>query len=149
MRYRPSPDDADRHELTNRHSHGPGQRLFPEGARRTLRARGEFDPALHGTEEQAPLTVGSTWKYLPRGELLARYYRHPSRVHDAVLATATWAQVAAATGTREAAARQAYREWADRQHALWQHCEGRFGLSDAERADAVHRAAEPDPEAGQ
>jgi hypothetical protein len=116
-------------------------------ARAMLRARGEFDPALHGTEEQAPLTVEEHLEILAAGELLARYYRHPSRVHAAVLATATWAQVAAATGTSEPAARQAYREWADRQHALWQHREGRFGLSDAEHADAVRRAAEPDPEA--
>jgi hypothetical protein len=118
-------------------------------ARTTLEARGDYDPARHGTEEPEPLTTDEHLEVLAVGELLARYYRHPARIHDAVLAGATWPQVAAAIGTSEPAARQAYRDWADRLHSLWQHDQGRLGLADAEHADAVRRAAEPDPEAGQ
>ena len=64
-------------------------------------------------------------------------------MHYAVLAGASWLQVAAATGSDEAAARQAYREWADGQHRLYVDYEGRFGMDAAGHAAALRRAAEP------
>jgi hypothetical protein len=77
------------------------------------------------------------------GEVLARYYRHPTFVHQAVLAGATWPQVARAHGTDEAKARQVYRDWADGQHRLYLDYEGQFGMSPADHAAAISRAAEP------
>lgn len=118
-------------------------------SRAALEARGEYDPVQHGTREPEPLTAAEHLEVLALGEMLARYYRHPSRVHDAVEAGATWAQVAAARGSDEARARREYREWADGQHSLWQHYGGRLGINDAEHADAMRRAAGPDREAGQ
>lgn len=112
-----------------------------------LKSRGDFDPARHA--EQEPLNTSEHLEVLALAEVLARRYRHPARVHDAVQAGATWAQIAAATGTAEPAARQAYREWADRQNWLWRQYQGHFGLNDADHAQATRRAAEPDPEAGQ
>ena len=38
---------------------------------------------------------------------MARYYRHPAHAHRALLAGATWAQVAAATGRDEGCRRYA------------------------------------------
>ena len=114
----------------------------------TLRARGTYDPERHGDADRyAPLTAGEHLEILAAGELLARHYRHPAHVHQAVLAGASWPQVAAATGADEAAARQAYREWADGQHQLHVDYDGNFGLDAAAHAAALRRAAEPEPEA--
>ena len=44
--------------------------------------------------------------------------------------------------------RQAYREWADGQHRLYAGYQGKFGMDDAEHADAISRASEPQAEAG-
>ena len=63
-------------------------------------------------------------------------------MHYAVLAGASWPQVAAATGSDEATARQAYREWADGQHRLHADYEGKFGLDAVEHAAALRRTAE-------
>jgi hypothetical protein len=52
------------------------------------------------------------------GEVLARYYRHPSMVDQAVKAGGGWEQIGAARGTSAEQARQDYREWADGQHNL-------------------------------
>jgi hypothetical protein len=110
----------------------------------TLRARGTYDPQRHGdAAKYPPLTTEEHLEVLAAGEMLARRYRHPALVHYAVLAGASWPQVAAATGSDEAAARQAYREWADSQHRLYTDYEGKFGMNAAEHADALHRAAEP------
>jgi hypothetical protein len=115
-----------------------------------LKARGEYDPAKYGPEgKYEPLTVADRLELIATGEVLARYYRHAVQIHHAVEAGATWAQVAAATGSDEDRARQDYREWADGQHMLWQHYEGRFGMDDAEHAVAMRKAAEPGREAGQ
>ena len=75
---------------------------------------------------------------LALGERIARYYRHPSQVDQAVRTGATWEQIAAATGITEARARAAYREWADGQHRL--HADMGIGLDDAEYAAALERA---------
>jgi hypothetical protein len=109
----------------------------------TLRARGTYDPEQHGdADKYPPLTAEEHLEVLAAGELLARHYRHPALVHYAVLAGASWLQVAAATGSDEAAARQAYREWADGQHRLYTDYEGNFGMNAAAHAAALRRAAE-------
>ena len=72
---------------------------------------------------------------LALGERIARYYRHPSQVDMAVRAGASWAQIAAATGTTEVAARAAYREWAEGQHKY-------ASMDDAEYAAALERAGD-------
>ena len=118
-------------------------------AETALKARGEYDPAKLGPQgKYQPLTVADRLELLATGEVLARYYRHPVHVDYAVDAGATWTQIAAATGSDEARARQDYREWADGQHKLWQRCEGKLGMDAAEHAEAVRRAAAPDREAG-
>jgi hypothetical protein len=115
----------------------------------TLQARGSYDPQRHGDPKEClPLTAGEHLEILAAGELLARHYRHPAQVHRAVLAGASWPQIAAATGTGEAAARQAYRQWAKGQHRLYADFDGDFGMGPAEYAAALRRAAEPaEPEA--
>jgi hypothetical protein len=115
----------------------------------TLQARGTYDPQRHGDADRyPPLTADEHLEILAAGELLARHYRHPALVHYAVIADATWPQIAAATGSDEAAARHAYRKWADGQRRLHIDYEGEFGLNAAEHSAALHRAAEPEPEAG-
>lgn len=84
---------------------------------------------------------------LANGEAVARVYRHPHQVDQAVRAGATWEQIAQATGSAEADARQAYRDFAEGQHRLWVHYEGKFGMPDDEYAAALARAAEPQMEA--
>jgi hypothetical protein len=116
-----------------------------------LQACGTYDPQQHGDASKCqPLTATEHLEVLAAGEMLARYYRHPAHVHQAVLAGASWPQVAAATGADEAQARQAYRDWADAQHRLYACYQGKFGLDDAQHAAAINRAAEPEiePEAG-
>lgn len=113
-----------------------------------LKARGEYDPARHSAEQHEPLTASEHLEVLAAGEVLARYYRHPCQIHTAVLAGATWTQIAAARGTDEARGRQDYREWADGQHTLWQHYEGKLGMDDAEYGAALDRASSADREAG-
>jgi hypothetical protein len=115
----------------------------------TLKARGEYDPARHSdAAKYPPLSVDEHLELLARGEVLARHYRHPAQVHHAVEAGATWLQIAAARGTSEEQARKDYREWADGQHMLWDHYEGKFGMPEAEHAAAIARAA-AGKEAGQ
>jgi hypothetical protein len=114
----------------------------------TLKARGEYDPQKYGPEGRySPLTATEHLELLAAGEVLARYYRHPSRIHEAATAGATWQQIADATGTTPGRARQAYREWADGQHRVWQQYEGRFGMDEADHAAALERASGPDAEA--
>ena len=113
----------------------------------TLKARGTYDPHKHGDAgKYQPLTAEEHLEILAAGEMLARYYRHPAFLHQAVKAGASWARVAAAAGADEAQVRQAYREWADGQHRLYADYEGKFGMSAAEHAAAVSRAAEPPAE---
>ena len=65
---------------------------------------------------------------------MARVYRHPYQVHQALEAGATWEQIAMAAGIDEAAARAEYREFAEGQHRLWTGelggGAGRFGMDD-------------------
>jgi hypothetical protein len=118
-------------------------------AHATLKARGTYDPQLHGdADKYQPLTAEEHLEILAAGEMLARYYRHPALVHQAVTASASWSQIAEATGSDEATVRQAYREWADGQHRLYAAYQGKFGMDDAEHAAAISRACEPQAEAG-
>jgi hypothetical protein len=96
----------------------------------TLKARGEYDPARHGDAgEYEPLTTDERLEILAAGEVLARYYRHPSFVDEALSGGATWEQVADASGTSPELARQDYRSWAAGQHHLWTRYEGKFGMT--------------------
>ena len=74
---------------------------------------------------------------------MARVYRHPYQVHQALEAGATWEQIAEATGTDEARSRQEYRKFAEGQHRLWTGglggSAGRFGMNDAGYAAAIAR----------
>jgi hypothetical protein len=110
------------------------------------KARGTYEPGQYVNEEKyPPLTVAEYLEMLALGEVIARYYRHPSQVHEAVKAGATWDQISAATGTTAGAARYAYREWAEGQHRL--HADIGLGLDDAEHAAAIEAAGEPVPAA--
>jgi hypothetical protein len=111
----------------------------------TLKARGEYEPARHGTDDPGPLTLRERLEVLANGEVVARVHRHPYQVHHALEAGATWEQIAEATGSDEAKARHAYRELAAGQNRLWHHYrDGKFGMDDAEYAAARARAAEPE-----
>jgi hypothetical protein len=106
-----------------------------------LKAKGNYDPAQHPDPAQyPPLSVAEHLELLALGEHIARYYRHPSNVDEAVKAGATWQQIAAATDVTEDEARGAYRQWAERQHWLSGQYAGKFGMSDAEYAAALKRA---------
>lgn len=111
-----------------------------------LRERGEFEPANPGHQLSAAKPPLSAAEYLERiaiGEALARYYRHPSMVHDAVQAGAGWEQIGAARGISAAQARAEYRQWAIGQHALHMDT-GRWGLDAGQYAAAMARAGDPD-----
>jgi hypothetical protein len=109
----------------------------------TLKARDAYDPARHAdSRKYQPLTVAEHLDVLALGEVLARHYRHPAYVDQAVKAGASWSQIAEAIGSDELQARQQYREWADSQHDLYVHYEGKFGIDDAEHAAAIKRASE-------
>jgi hypothetical protein len=118
-------------------------------AHTTLKTRGTYDPQRHGdADKYQPLTAEEHLEILAAGEMLARYYRHPALVHQAVTAGASWPQIAEATGSDEAQVRRGYREWADGQHRLHGDYQGKFGMDDAEHAAAISRACEPQAEAG-
>jgi hypothetical protein len=108
----------------------------------TLQARGErtggrsLDPA-----DYPPLTAAEHLELLALGERLARHYRHPAMVHHAVLAGATWEQVAAATGGDPEEARLAYQDWAAGQRQLRRDFPGgSAGLGDEEYGAAMRAA---------
>ena len=94
---------------------------------------------LHGGGE--PLTLAEYLEAVATGERLAVHYRDRGRVHGALLAGATWAQIADATAaTTEALARRDYREWAAGEHNTWVKSGHQFGLDEAEYAAAIARA---------
>jgi len=109
-------------------------------ARAALQARGEWTAdreRLIGPAKYPPLELAERLELIALGEHIALYYRHPSQIDRAVRAGATWDLIAAATGTTAGAARAAYREWAEGQHAY-------AGMNDAEYAAALEQAGEPD-----
>jgi hypothetical protein len=100
-----------------------------------LRERGQFDPANLGHQLVAasrPLSAAEHLEHIAIGEVLARYYRHPSMLDHAVKAGASWYQIGAARGTSTDQARRDYREWVEGQHNLLTWTEGRIGMNDAE-----------------
>ena len=110
-----------------------------------LKASGQYDPAKHGTRGTEPLTAAEHLELLATAEYLARAYKPHGEVDHALRAGATWRQVAEALGTDEAMARVEYRAWADGQHDMLRWTDGRLGMSDAEYAEVLARAGEPDP----
>ena len=133
----PFPDVLNRYEELD-------QRDSMSRAIATLQARGEWggDRSLN-PEDYPPLTATEHLELLALGEVIARHYRHPVLVHHAVLAGATWAQIAAATGGDADQARQAYGQWAEGQHRLRQDFPGgTIGLGDDEYAAALKAAGE-------
>lgn len=120
------------------------------GAAATLRERGEFNADELGHRllaESAPLTVTERLALMAAGEVLARHYRHPSMLDQAVKAGATWDQIGAARGTSADQARRDYPEWAEGQHSLQSYEDGRFGMSDEEYAAAGARSGVPEASA--
>jgi hypothetical protein len=108
-------------------------------------ARGEYDPARHGTEDAQLLTAAEHLELLATAQYLARSYKPSFEIDNALQAGTTWAQVAAALGTDAPSARAAYRQWADGQHDLLSRTQGRVGMSNARYAVALARLDEPDP----
>jgi hypothetical protein len=108
----------------------------------TLKARGAWhaDGSLN-PDDYPPLTASEHLELLAMGEALARHFRHPALVHYAVVAGASWEQIAAATGTTEAKAREAYKAWAEEQHRLRQdYPGGSIGMGDDEYTAALKAA---------
>jgi hypothetical protein len=117
-----------------------------------LRERGEFDPenlGHRGLAEREPLTVAERLEHMAIGEILARYYRHPSMLDHAAKAGANWEQIGAARGIGADQARLDYRKWAEGQHNLLSWTDGRFGMSDAEYAAALERSGLTEAERSQ
>lgn len=118
-------------------------RAFSARTVATLRDKGEFDPANHGHALLAanePLSAREHLEMITAGTVLAKYYQHPSQVHHAVRAGATFEQIAAALDVPVDKAVDDYADWAERQH--------RYGyLPDQEYGAAV--AALGDQEAGE
>ncbi|MFI6793228.1 hypothetical protein ACIBG4_38470 [Nonomuraea sp. NPDC050383] len=110
-------------------------------ARAELVARGVYDPARHGAEDRPPLTVAEHIELLALAECIARTVRHPANVHHALLAGATWAQIAGVVDSDERTVRQEYQRWADDQHDLHRH-DPRLGMTAEEYAAATARVAE-------
>jgi len=133
-----------RHEARERYDELSGREHLAR-AYATLQARGEYDPAKHGTRDTEPLATDEHLELLAIGEYLARSYKPSFEVHRSLRAGATWRQVAEALDTDEAMARVAYRAWADGQHDMLNWTEGRLGMSDAEYAEVNERAGELDP----
>jgi hypothetical protein len=110
-----------------------------------LQARGEWnDDRSLDPADYPPLTAAEHLELIALGERLARHYRHLALVHHAVVAGATWEQIAAATGGDAGQARQAYRDWAEGQHRLRSDFPGgTIGLGDEEYTAAIEAAGGP------
>lgn len=111
-------------------------------ARAELVERGTYDPARHGTDERPPLTVSEHLELLALAESIARTVRHPSNVHHAVVAGASWDEVAKVIDSDPATVRHEYRQWADEQYELHQRFPDR-GMTAEEHATALSKADEP------
>ena len=107
-----------------------------------LQARGTWNDDRHlKPEDYPPLTAAEHLELIALGEVMARHYRHPALVHHAVVAGATWEQIAAAAGGDPDHARQAYWEWAEGHHRLRRDFPGgTIGLDDAEYDAAIEAA---------
>jgi hypothetical protein len=119
---------------------------------RILRERGEFDaanPAHASLAEREPLSTGDWLEMMAAGEVLARYYQHPTMLDHAARAGASWEQIGDARGTSAAQARQDYREWARGQHDMWastgvwaEEPAHRIGMTDEDYVAAMARSAD-------
>jgi hypothetical protein len=112
----------------------------------TLQARGRWsaDRSLN-PEDYPPLTLAEHLELLALGEALARHYRHPAVVHHAVMAGATWQQIASAVGGNAGEALNGYLQWAEGQHKLRERFpDGSIGMGDDEYDAAVKAAAAAD-----
>jgi hypothetical protein len=112
----------------------------------TLQARGEWraDNSLR-PEDHPPLTVDERLELIALGEVAARQFRHLAAVYHAVIAGATWQQIADATGSDPQQARERYLRWAQGQRELReQFPDGIAGFSQDEY-DAAMQAAGQDP----
>jgi hypothetical protein len=105
----------------------------------TLQTRGEWNDDRSLDPADYPLlTTSEHLELIALGEVIARHYRHPALVHHAVMAGATWQQIADATGGDVHQPRQAYQAWAEGQHQLRQQFpDGTIGLGDDEYATAI------------
>ena len=108
----------------------------------TPQARSEWnDDRSLNPEDYPPLTAAEHLELIALGEVMARHYRHPALVHYAVMAGATWEQIASATGGDAGEVRQDYRTWADGQHRLRSDFPGgTIGRADDEYAAAIKAA---------
>jgi hypothetical protein len=128
-------------------------RALSAGTAAELRERGEFDPQKAGHQllgESEPLSAAEQLELMAAGEVVARHYRHPADLDHAVKAGATWEQIGDARGESAEEVRREYRQWAEGQHDMWASTgvwEGepahRFGMNDADYADAVRAAGIP------
>jgi len=112
----------------------------------TLQARGQWnDDRSLKPEDYPPLTTDEHLEVIALGEVMARHYRHPTQVHHAVMAGATWAQIAAAAGGDAGETLEGYLRWAEQQRQLReQFPDGSIGLGDDEYAAAIKAAAAAD-----
>lgn len=92
-----------------------------------------------------PLTVLERLEMLALGEHLARHFRHPIQVHNALRAGATWPQIAAAIGKTSFQARADYIQWAADQRRIAEANPGIItaGISEAEHITALALAYAP------
>jgi hypothetical protein len=121
------------------------QRYHLARAQAILKARGEYDEAKYGAATAEPLTTAEHLERLALGEYLSRAYKPSYEVDGTLRSGAAWAEVAAALGVDEEAARDGYRKWAEGQHHLYTCYDGKFGMGDAEYAEAMQRAGDPSP----
>jgi hypothetical protein len=104
-------------------------------------AEGTYTPSSHlDPADYPPLTITEHLEVLAIGEALARHFRHPAGIHQAIAAGATWEQIADAIGTDIPTLRRDYQAWADGQHHLYQTSNGQLGITDAEHAAAIQEA---------
>jgi hypothetical protein len=114
-------------------------------ARATLKARGEYDPAVHGPEDAdwaRPLTAEEHVELLALSEAIIRHIQVVgARLDLALQAGVTWADAAAAVDQDESVMRTLYRDWAARQRELNERHEGTgIGLTAEQYAAAIKRA---------
>jgi hypothetical protein len=108
----------------------------------SLQARGAYDAEKHGDlADFPPLTVEEHLEGLALGRAISWYLRHPSDLHSAITAGATWEQVAIAIGDDEQEIQQAYRVWVDGQRRLHETTGGTLGLAQAEASEPAGGAS--------
>jgi hypothetical protein len=120
--------------------------LLQHRDRRSRTAVGARPPGRRrqGGAASEPLTVSERLEMLALGEHLARLFRHPALVHQAVQAGATWPQIAAALAETSFQARKDYMLWADGQRGIAEADPGMTtGMSEAEHITALVAAYAP------